>query len=136
MPRSSRLLCAALSLSLTVGGLPLAAHAGPIATDEIAAAPQPAAGDAPAARARVGAALAREDVQAALAARGVDAAEVAARVAALSDAEVAQLAQQIDQAPAGGDAILGTLVFIFVLLLVTDILGLTKVFPFTRSIRH
>jgi hypothetical protein len=56
-------------------------------------------------------------------------------VAALTDAEAAQLADQIDQAPAGASDILGVLVFIFVLLLVTDILGLTKVFPFTRSVR-
>ena len=33
-----------------------------------------------------------------------------------------------------GDVI-GVIVFIFVLLLITDILGFTKIFPFTRSIR-
>jgi len=135
MSRPVRLLCAVLSLSLTLAGLPLAAQAGPIGTDEVAApaAAAPVAGDA---RARVGAALAREDVQAALAERGVDAAAVAARVAALSDAEAAQLVAQIDQAPAGADSLLGVLVFIFVLLLVTDILGLTKVFPFTHAINR
>ena len=31
--------------------------------------------------------------------------------------------------------VLGVIVFIFVLLLITDILGLTKIFPFTRSVR-
>jgi hypothetical protein len=31
--------------------------------------------------------------------------------------------------------VVGAIVFIFVVLLVTDILGLTKVFPFTRSVR-
>ena len=44
------------------------------------------------------------------------------------------MAAQIDQAPAGGDA-LGVIVTIFVVLLITDILGFTKVFPFTRTIR-
>jgi hypothetical protein len=44
------------------------------------------------------------------------------------------VAAQIDAAPAGGD-VLGVIIFIFVLLLVTDILGFTKIFPFTRSIR-
>jgi hypothetical protein len=44
------------------------------------------------------------------------------------------MANQIDSMPAGGD-VLGVLLFVFVLLLVTDILGLTKVFPFTRSAR-
>ena len=56
-------------------------------------------------------------------------------VNAMSDAEVAQLAGRIDQAPAGGE-ILGLLFTVFVILLVTDILGLTKVFTFTRSVRH
>jgi Na+-transporting methylmalonyl-CoA/oxaloacetate decarboxylase gamma subunit len=65
----------------------------------------------------------------------VSPAQVQERVAALTDAEVAQMAQQIDSAPAGANEILGTIVFIFLILLVTDILGLTKVFPFTRSVR-
>ena len=38
-----------------------------------------------------------------------------------------------DKAPAGG--IIGVILFVFFVLLVTDILGFTKVFPFTRSIR-
>ena len=66
---------------------------------------------------------------------GVDAASAQARVDALTDAEVAQLDHQIEQLPAGGSSVLGALVFIFVLLLITDILGFTKVFPFTRSMR-
>jgi hypothetical protein len=57
-------------------------------------------------------------------------------VAALSDDEAAALAQQVDALPAGGDGLVGALVLIFVVLLVTDILGLTKVYPFTRSVRH
>jgi hypothetical protein len=56
------------------------------------------------------------------------------RVAAMSDAEVAQLAGRIEQAPAGGD-VLGILFTVFIVLLVTDIMGFTKVFPFTRSVR-
>jgi hypothetical protein len=40
----------------------------------------------------------------------------------------------MDQLPAGGD-ILGIMFTIFIILLITDILGLTKVFPFTRSVR-
>ena len=54
-------------------------------------------------------------------------------MAALTDAETATLAGQIENLPAGGDSIVGALVFIFLVLLVTDILGLTKVYPFTRS---
>lgn len=78
--------------------------------------------------------LSRADVVAGLQARGVSADAARERVAALTDAEAAHVAAQIDQAPAGGDA-LGVIVTIFVVLLITDILGFTKVFPFTRAIR-
>lgn len=78
--------------------------------------------------------LSRSDVVAGLQARGVSVDEARSRVAALTDAEAAHVAAQIDQAPAGGDA-LGVIVTIFVILLITDILGFTKVFPFTRTIR-
>ena len=79
--------------------------------------------------------LAREDVAKHIAAQGVDIALVQQRVAAMSDDEINQLSDKIDQVPAAGNAVLGAVVFVFVLLLVTDILGLTKVFPFTRSVR-
>jgi hypothetical protein len=87
-------------------------------------------------RQKVSAAFSRADVQAELQKMGINTDDAKARVAAMTDAETASVAQQVDSLPAGGDGILGTLVFIFVLLLVTDILGLTKVFPFTRSARH
>ena len=87
-------------------------------------------------RAKVAASFERADVQAELQRMGINTDEARARVAAMTDAETASIAQQVDSLPAGADGILGTLVFIFVLLLVTDILGLTKVFPFTRSVRH
>ena len=56
------------------------------------------------------------------------------RVKALDDQQVRDLAARIDQLPAGGD-VLGIIVTIFIVLLITDILGFTKVFPFTRAIR-
>jgi hypothetical protein len=52
----------------------------------------------------------------------------------LTDEEIQRVSGKLDQLPAGGD-VLGVIVFIFVLLLITDILGLTKIFPFTRPIR-
>ena len=51
------------------------------------------------------------------------------------DAEARQLAEQLDRLPAGGDSVLGILFAIFIILLITDILGLTKIFPFTRPVR-
>ena len=67
--------------------------------------------------------------------RSVDLQAAQSRVRALSDDEVMAVADRFDQLPAGGSDIIGTIVFLFLVLLVTDILGFTKVFPFTRSIR-
>lgn len=85
-------------------------------------------------RAKIMAAIEREDVAAQLHARGVTVQEAKARVSSLTDEEVLQVSDRMDQLPAGGD-ILGTAVFIFIILLVTDILGFTKVFPFTKSVK-
>jgi hypothetical protein len=87
------------------------------------------------ARARVGSFLERADVRAALENRGVSAEEAKARVAALSDSEVESLDQRIDSLPAGGtgfETVLWIGFLVFIILLITDILGFTKVFPFTR----
>lgn len=110
-----------------------AAHAGMIATDAVAA--QVTQAEAQSRRANVLATLNRADVAEALAAKGVDMQAARERIASLSDAEVVALADQLDHAPAGASDVLGVIVFIFLVLLVTDILGLTKVFPFTRSVR-
>ncbi|HEV8690593.1 MAG TPA: PA2779 family protein [Ideonella sp.] len=119
-----------LAGSLSFAGMMQTAQAGVIGAEQAVAAEQ-----ATGARDTVMRHFERADVQAALQARGVDLVQAHARVAALTDAEAQMLADQIDAAPAGADSILGVLVFIFVLLLITDILGLTKVFPFTRSVR-
>ena len=84
-------------------------------------------------QARLAAYLDRADVVSRLEQLGVSATDAKARVAAMSDEEAAQMNARIDQAPAGG--IIEVLVFLFLVLLITDILGFTKVFPFTRPIR-
>jgi hypothetical protein len=75
--------------------------------------------------------LNRDDVKAQLVARGVDPAQVQTRLESLTDEEVQTLAVKMDQLPAGGDG-LGLLVFLFVVLLITDILGFTNIFPFVK----
>jgi hypothetical protein len=85
---------------------------------------------------RIAAALEREDVRAQLSARGVSLEEARLRVAALTDAEAADLAARIDALPAGGFDILGVALVVFLVLLLTDILGYTKIFPFTRPARN
>jgi hypothetical protein len=85
------------------------------------------------AHARLAEHLARAEVQTELERLGVSASEARERIAALTDEEAALLARHIDNAPAGG--IIGAILLVFFVLLVTDILGLTKVFPFTRPVR-
>ncbi len=79
------------------------------------------------------------EVQKEMIKNGVNPQEAVSRVASLSRAEVKSLAGQIDEAKAGGDAgtsLVGAVIFVFLVLLITDILGVTKVFPFTRSINN
>lgn len=119
-------IASALIVATAGTALPLPAAAGMIGTESATSA---------ASRDRIGAALARAEVRARLEAAGVRVEDVRARVNALTDDEAAQLAQQLDNLPAGGDGIVGAIVLVFIVLLVTDILGYTKVFPFTRQAR-
>lgn len=86
-------------------------------------------------RDRIAAFLGRTEVQALLEANGVNPKQAALRAQRLSDREAKMLAQRIDELPAGGSSIIGVLFAVFIILLITDILGLTKVFPFTRPVR-
>jgi hypothetical protein len=114
------------SLLVICIALPLPSQGAMLATDS-------ALGAAP--REQMNRLLERADVQAKLQSFGVNADDVKARVAALTDDELSQLAAKIDSLPAGGDGIIGAIVLVFIILLITDILGLTKIFPFTRPIR-
>jgi hypothetical protein len=120
---------AMLIVSCTSLSIPMQASAAVIPTDAVIA--QATAMDLSRQRTELTTFLARNDVQVQLVSLGVDHNQAAARVAALSDDEVQQLYGKMQTLPAGGD-ILGTLVFIFLVLLVTDLLGLTSVFPFTH----
>ncbi len=107
-------------------GMPLPASAEMIATDRVNAAGE---------RDRIRDFLGRSEVRAQMQKLGIDADVARARVDAMTDDEVAAVAGRLDQMPAGGDGIIGVLFAVFIILLITDILGLTKVFPFTRSVR-
>jgi len=82
--------------------------------------------------------MAREDVKQIMTQYGVDPVEAQQRVDSLSNEELAELASSIDQLPAGGGGIgvvVGAAVLIFLVLLITDIVGLTHVFPFVNHSR-
>lgn len=108
------------------------AQAGLVATEQVVAERAPHED-----RAHVLNFLQREDVRKHLARLGVNPDEAVARVSALSDAEVRQVAGQVDRVPAGQDGtigiIVGAIVLIFIILLLTDLLGLTDIFPFVKK---
>ena len=82
--------------------------------------------------------LDRDEIQKALRAQGVSTEEAKARIDALSDAEAVRLVEKLDQLPAGGGAlgtVIGAALVVFIVLLITDILGYTDVFSFVKK-RH
>lgn len=132
MKRLQRLLSMLLVVCFANATMIHAAQATLVTTEQVAGMVA-ASGDS--AHNRLAALLSRADVQSELERLGLSADLAKERIAALTDEEAAALAQQIDTAPAGAADFLGVVLFVFILLLVTDILGLTKVFPFTRSVR-
>jgi len=88
------------------------------------------------AREHLKALISRNDVKDLLIAQGIDPGEAIARVESLSDPEVNAIADRIDQFPVGGNAvgaIIGAALIVFLVLLITDILGYTDIFPFVKS---
>ena len=122
-----RLTSTVAACSLLAVTMPLPARASLVTTSEAIAATSSI-------QERVRDLLARQEVREALAVRGVDPVYIDARIAALTDDEAQLLAKRIEQLPSGG-SVIGVLFAVFLILLITDILGLTKVFPFTRPIR-
>lgn len=124
-----RLFSVLLAVCFTNGVMIQTAQAALVSTEQVA---RVAAADG-SAHQRLTDMLARADVQAELERLGLSADVAKERIAALTDSEAAALAEQIDSAPAGG--IIGAILLVFFVLLITDILGFTKVFPFTRSVK-
>src|SRR6266849_4097855 len=132
MPNLNRTVARALVVSLCTLGVPIpAAQAELVATDRVETTRQ---AQLPA-RELLASLFDRADVRAALERHGVSAEDAKARVDALSDDEAGRLAAQFDSLPAGGSVFETVLVIgflVFLTLLITDILGFTKVFSFTR----
>ncbi len=133
MNRTSRWTACLLASCMSLTGFVQSAQATLVTTEQVAASLGVTSPTAQ--RDHVNSVLARADVAAGLQERGVSVEQARARVAALTDDEVAQVSATLDTAPAGAADALGIILTIFVVLLITDILGFTKIFPFTRSIR-
>jgi len=75
----------------------------------------------------------REDVRQQLLDLGVSPAAVEDRINMMTPEEIAHLNQQIADLPAGGD-VLGVLLVIFIVFVITDIIGATDIFPFIKPV--
>lgn len=128
LSKSIALLVTALVMSFSIS--PAYVQAAMIGTAE-SLAPQGAELDRTALRQL----MERSDVQRQLAAWGVQPDEARAMVDNLTDAEIRDIARSMESLPAGGDGlgvVVGAALVVFLVLLITDILGYTDVFPFVK----
>jgi len=129
-----RLVAAAMAVVMVMNVGPIGiAQARMVTTDQVIERAGPADD-----RQRVERFLLREDVQRQLVMLGVNPEEAVSRVASLSNEEIQQIAGRLDELPAGEGAgaigvIVVALLIVFLVLLVTDLLGLTDVFPFVKK---
>ena len=75
----------------------------------------------------------RADVKEQLLNMGVKAEDIESRVKLMTHEEIAQLNQQIDELPAGGD-LLGVILIVFIVFVITDVIGATDIFPFIKPV--
>ena len=73
----------------------------------------------------------RDWIQTQLQQAGVSEVDSALRVSSMSDDQVMQIHQGMQEMPAGAGAA-GTVLLIFVILAITDYMGVTDIFPFIR----
>lgn len=129
--RICRVIALPLAAAMLLVWVPFGAvQAGMVSTEDVIGTAQ-----AEADRERVDTFIASAAVREQLRALGVDPGEAARRASALSDDELRVIAGRIDEMPAGQSAvgaIVGAILIIFIVLLVTDLLGLTNVFGFVN----
>jgi len=120
-----RLLVGVLSLSLMgTGILPAVSYAGIIGTQSMIEMEQ-AGTD----RARVESFVEQENVRDQMLSMGVDPAEVKERLAALTDAELSLLNQNIDNLPAGSSSDVFVVIgIVFLVLLILELTGVINIF--------
>ena len=75
----------------------------------------------------------RVDVREQLLNMGVNTVDIESRINQMTHEEIAQLNNQLDKLPAGGD-ILGIIVLIFIVFVITDVIGATDIFPFIHPV--
>ena len=121
--RRYRFLTALLAVSILFVSVQPTVNAAMVSTSELVATEQ----------SRIGKeyllnSLEREDVRIALTSQGVNLEMAKQRVASMTDEEVRALNQKMDEMPAGSGIVI-TVVVVFLVLLITDIVGWTDVYP-------
>ncbi len=125
--RRCRFLTALLAVSILFVSVQPAANAAIVSTSELVATEQSKIG-----REYLLNSLEREEVRTALTSQGVDLEMAKQRVASMTDEEVKALNQKMEEMPAGG-GVVGAVVIIFLVLVITDLVGWTDVFPFVNK---
>lgn len=121
--RRSRTIALLMSAQLVALGFVQPAGAGVISTETAIEVSQREATIE-----RIDSVLARDSVQRQLEAFGVDAADARARIAQLSDSELALLEERMSTLPAGADSALTVLGIVLLVLLVLELVGVTDIF--------
>jgi hypothetical protein len=79
--------------------------------------------------------LDQQATQQQLLAWGVSPDMVRARIDSLTSAELARINQAVNDLHAGGDSVLGVLLVIFIVFVITDVIGATDIFPFIHPVK-
>ena len=125
--RRCRFLTALLTVSILFVSVQPAANAAIVSTSELVATEQSKIG-----REYLLNSLEREEVRTALTSQGVDLEMAKQRVSSMTDEEIRALNQKMDEMPAGG-GVVGVVVIVFLVLIITDLVGWTDVFPFVNK---
>jgi hypothetical protein len=127
-----KLVATAMAVLMVMNVAPIGlAQAKMVTTDQVLEHADPGSD-----RERVESFLLREDVQSQFVLLGINPEEAANRVASLSDEEIQQIAGRLDELPAGEGGVgvvVGAILIIFLVLLITDLMGLTDVYPFVNK---
>jgi len=120
-----RMAALVMTIAILAAGTPVVGYAGIIDTATVVESQQREAD-----LATLSAGLNRADVQERMVAMGVDPAAVEARLASMTTGELRQMAEQMEQMPAGGDA-LAVIGIVFVVLLILELVGVIDIFKRT-----
>jgi hypothetical protein len=79
--------------------------------------------------------LDREATKKQLHAWGASPDSISERVNNLTDMELARINQEINNPDAGGESVVGVLLIIFLVFVITDVIGATDIFPFIHPVK-